>query len=59
MRKKTPSKKKPSLRVIVVQIAGDEPLIFDFQTKRRPSVERVHRAMEAFKEKLLRTSTPS
>lgn len=58
-RKKTRKKHAPGLRVFITGVAGDEPLIFDFQMKRRPREKRVRDALEAFKEKLLNNRASS
>jgi hypothetical protein len=48
----------PRLRV-VVQIGGDDPLFFDFNLKRKPTVKRVRRVMDAFNGSLSNARTPS
>jgi hypothetical protein len=62
MKTRTTRKKqrpRPRLRVVITRVADDETLIYDFQMKRRPTVERVRLAVEAFKSELLKTVASS
>ncbi len=55
----TRKKQRPCLRVVITRVADDETHIYDFQMKRRPTVERVRLAVEAFKSELLKTVASS
>jgi hypothetical protein len=44
---------------VVVHIVGDDPLVFDFNLRKKPTVKRVRRAMEAFNGSLSNARTPS